>query len=89
MSSVSPTNQDLSNDTTFRQIKTRVPVPLNKNLLCVFLSETICTFVSIGNRQNIETKSTLKVPLLLFGYFLFLLHAYKLTFLRASNVMHI
>ena len=28
MSSVSPTNQDLSNDTTFSQIKSRVPVPL-------------------------------------------------------------
>ena len=29
MSSVSPTNQDLSNDTTFSQIKSRVPVPLS------------------------------------------------------------
>jgi len=29
MSSVSPTNQDLSNDTTFSKIKSRVPVPLN------------------------------------------------------------
>ena len=28
MSSVNPTNQDLSNDTTFSQIKSRVPVPL-------------------------------------------------------------
>ena len=28
-SSVSPTNQDLSNDTTFSQIKSRVPVPLS------------------------------------------------------------
>jgi len=28
MSPVSPTNQDLSNDTTFSQIKSRVPVPL-------------------------------------------------------------
>ena len=28
MSSVSPTNQDLSNYTTFSQIKSRVPVPL-------------------------------------------------------------
>ena len=27
-SSISPTNQDLSNDTTFSQIKSRVPVPL-------------------------------------------------------------
>jgi len=27
-SSVSPTNQDLSNDTTFSQIQSRVPVPL-------------------------------------------------------------
>ena len=26
---LSPTNQDLSNDTTFSQIKSRVPVPLN------------------------------------------------------------
>ena len=32
MSSVSPTNQDLSNDTTFGQIKSRVPVPLK--VLC-------------------------------------------------------
>ena len=31
MSSVSPTHQDLSNDTTFSQIKSRVPVPLIKN----------------------------------------------------------
>jgi len=29
-SSVIPTNQDLSNDTTFSQIKSRVPVPLRK-----------------------------------------------------------
>jgi len=29
MSSVSPTNQDLSNDTTFSQIISRVPVPLS------------------------------------------------------------
>ena len=28
MSSVSPTHQDLSNDTTFSQIKSCVPVPL-------------------------------------------------------------
>jgi len=28
-SSVSPTNQNLSNDTNFSQIKSRVPVPLN------------------------------------------------------------
>jgi len=28
MSSVSPTNQDLSNDNTFSQIKSHVPVPL-------------------------------------------------------------
>ena len=28
-SSVSPTHQDLSNDTTFSQIKSRVPVPLS------------------------------------------------------------
>ena len=35
MSSVSPTNQDLSNDTTFSQIKSRVPVPLRalKNMI--------------------------------------------------------
>ena len=26
---MSPTNQDLSNDTTFSKIKSRVPVPLN------------------------------------------------------------
>ena len=31
MSSVSPTNQDLSNDTTFSQIKSRVPVPLKQH----------------------------------------------------------
>ena len=29
-SSVSPTHQDLSNDTTLSQIKSHVPVPLNK-----------------------------------------------------------
>ena len=28
---MSPTHQDLSNDTTFSQIKSRVPVPLNKS----------------------------------------------------------
>jgi len=28
---VSPTHQDLSNDTTFSQIKSRVPVPLKGN----------------------------------------------------------
>jgi len=28
MSSISPTNQELSNDTTFSQIKSHVPVPL-------------------------------------------------------------
>ena len=42
MVSVSPTNQDLSNDTTFSQIKSRVPVPLKvgsgsaaKNLILI------------------------------------------------------
>jgi len=30
---VSPTHQDLSNDTTFSQIKSRVPVPLKSKLL--------------------------------------------------------
>ena len=30
-SSVRPTHQDLTNDTTFSQIKSRVPVPLNKS----------------------------------------------------------
>ena len=33
MSSVSPTHQDLSNYTTFSQIKSRVPVPLKPYLL--------------------------------------------------------
>ena len=31
--SVSPTNQDLSNDTTFSQIKSRVSVPLKRNFV--------------------------------------------------------
>ena len=30
---MSPTHQDLSNDTTFSQIKSRVPVPLNYCML--------------------------------------------------------
>ena len=37
MSSVSPTHQDLSNDTTYSQIKSRVPVPFNKKLVSVTL----------------------------------------------------
>ena len=32
---VSPTNQDLSNDTPFSQIKSRVPVPLKKVAKCL------------------------------------------------------
>ena len=30
---MSPTHQDLSGDTTFSQIKSRVPVPLNRRTL--------------------------------------------------------
>ena len=30
---MSPTHQDLSNDTTFSQIKSRVPVPLTSNFI--------------------------------------------------------
>ena len=38
MSSVSPTQQDLSNDTTFSQIKSRVPVPISQKfkISCIF-----------------------------------------------------
>ena len=38
MSSVSPTNQDLSYDTTFSQIKSRVPVPLRS--IYIFMEKT-------------------------------------------------
>ena len=34
--SVSPANQDLSNDTTFSQIKSRVPVPLSNRHVYIF-----------------------------------------------------
>ena len=40
-SSVSPTNQDLSNDTTFSQIKSRVPVPLTTQEKSQFFAESI------------------------------------------------
>ena len=36
MPSVSPTHQDLSNDTTFSQIKSRVPVPLRMRAFVIF-----------------------------------------------------
>ena len=38
MLSVSPTNQDLSNDTTFSQIKSRVPVPLSPAFFVNFIA---------------------------------------------------
>ena len=53
MSSVSPTNQDLSNDTTFSQIKSRVPVPLREN------QRTKTNTVTIS---NIEPLNDTKVP---------------------------
>ena len=43
MSSVSPTNQDLSNDTTFSQIKSRVPVPL-KRFRYIYIYQSIALF---------------------------------------------
>ena len=54
-SSVSPTNQDLSNDTTFSQIKSRIPVPLMilTNLLNI-LRTVICTALrNIGAIQGV------------------------------------
>ena len=43
MLSVSPTNQDLSNDTTFSQIKSHVPVPLRERNESVSLTLDIGT----------------------------------------------
>ena len=37
---MSPTHQDLSNDTTFNQIKSRVPVPLSNELHAVMCKQT-------------------------------------------------
>ena len=44
MLSVSPTNQDLSNDTTFSQIKSRVPVSLKGLQHDIF---KLCFFINV------------------------------------------
>jgi len=66
MSSVSPTNQDLSNDTIFSQIKSRVPVPLNNSelksktqdiyihLISIFFFITIFTYISRKKHQEVH-----------------------------------
>ena len=60
MSSVSPTNQDLSNDTTFSQIKSRVPVPLRmKNVSGIqyFRASTLKHINGIQNHKALMLKS--------------------------------
>ena len=53
MSSVSPTHQDLSNDTTFSRIKSRVPVLLRNRFSHVsgsYLSCIVVTDTSFANK---------------------------------------
>ena len=59
MSSVSPTHQDLSNDTTFSQIKFRVPVPL-RNLadFCPFVSASMKRDVLLYTSVSTKNSST-------------------------------
>ena len=47
---MSPTHQDLSNDTTFSQIKSRVPVPLNTGNKSIFAN------ISLYNLDQIIKK---------------------------------
>ena len=58
---MSPTHQDLSNDTTFSQIKSRVPVPLNRNRYLVKKGGTD-TLVGPGEAVRLKTQWT-KIPL--------------------------
>ena len=50
---MSPTNQDLSNDTTFSQIKSRVPVPLRGCRTRFFV-------VFFGLKEKVRLLQTLK-----------------------------
>ena len=59
---MSPTHQDLSNDTTFSQIKSRVPVPLNNSCIIFFTIKAgkhyfIQIFQSVAN-WNTSSKLT-------------------------------
>ena len=57
MSSVSPTNQDLSNDATFSQIKSRVPVPLN-----IEIKDMVYNFIIWKVITQLNEKQFLTVP---------------------------
>ena len=53
---MSPTNQDLSNDTTFSQIKSRVPVPLDIRYKNSFSNYDMHTkWISILNRDSFKS----------------------------------
>ena len=58
MSSVSPTNQDLTNDTTFSQIKSRVPVPLSRYRTVPISFKLGSDFtVYFGSRSGFESET--------------------------------
>ena len=54
---MSPTHQDLSNDTTFSQIKSRVPVPLSIRIFSrIFLSSTLFNIIIIIIGHFVESE---------------------------------
>ena len=63
---MSPTHQDLSNDTTFSQIKSRVPVPLSRiknrldNLPLLTHTYAEAFFCYLGNLPLIKLKFELR-----------------------------
>ena len=56
---MSPTLQDLSNDTTFSQIRSRVPVPLKQEHLKVF-KKYILTSTAMAAHLDISNATTFR-----------------------------
>ena len=54
---MSPTHQDLSNDTTFSQIKSRVPVPLRLSFLTSKDHNPMAPFLNLVTHENDDRKS--------------------------------
>ena len=53
---MSPTNQDLFNDTTFSQIKSRVPVPLRNNHLSDYF-QVFCEHLTVRNEALKQSRN--------------------------------
>jgi len=54
---MSPTHQDLSNDTTFSQIKSRVPVPLKEKII---YSAPVNIFTKAFHSSSVHTHRSLR-----------------------------